>query len=446
MNLVQKIMGRRQFLIAAGVTSTSALAYNRLAGNPGFQAGNAMAAEKAASALAAGASGKYSHLFSPIKAGTQILKSRMYFTHATPHFLQGPENYPGIPVRDFYIDLAKSGAAIITTRLITNRVRAEQRGDSAHMVIYDFDDAGVQNYLDQMTEAMNMYNTKAAFDLQFGAQVNMQQMMQQMMAAQGGAQGQAGAQGGQMPSGAQGAAGGQGGMPGMTGMSMSGGMPTGAQGAAGGQGQAGAQGGQMPSGAQGAAAGQGGMQGMTGMSMSGGMPTETEMTDEELQKNIDTMLTSATFYKNHGFGVAITRSATSKSSIAAIKALKKAWPDVIIMSRLSATKTVEDAVNSAKALEGMVDILTVQEDTSKSHCLSYNSEEDNPGTLKFVEAIKKAGVKIVIAPNGGYGDLAKNEEYIATGKCDMIAMGRAFIADPEYAKQAYEGRAEDVVP
>jgi 2,4-dienoyl-CoA reductase-like NADH-dependent reductase (Old Yellow Enzyme family)/thioredoxin reductase len=415
MNLIQKLMGRRQFLIAAGVTSTSALAYNSLKGvvNPAFQTGNAMAAEKAAAALAAGASGKYSHLFSPIKAGSQILKSRMYFTHATPHFLQGPENFPGVPVRDFYIDLAKSGAAIITTRLITNRVRAEQRGDSAHMVIYDFDDAGAQNYLDQMTEAMNMYNTKAAFDLQFGAQPNMQAMMQQMMGAQGSGQGAASGQGG-MPSGTQGAAGGQ--------------MPSGGQGSS--------QGG-MPSGGQG---------GMTGMSMGSGMATETAMTDEELEKNIQTMLTSATFYRNHGFGVAITRSATSKSAIAAIKALRKAWPDVIIMSRLSATDTVEKAVASAKALEGMVDILTVQEDTSRSHCLSYNSEEDNPGTLKFVEAIKKAGVNIVIAPNGGYGDLARNEEYIATGKCDMIAMGRAFIADPEYAKKAYEGRAEDVVP
>jgi NADPH-dependent 2,4-dienoyl-CoA reductase/sulfur reductase-like enzyme len=409
MNLVQKLMGRRQFLIAAGVTSTSALAYNKLAGvvDPVFQTGSAMAAEKAANAAIQGASSKYAHLFSPIKVGNQLLKSRMYFSHATPHFMQGPENFPAVPMRDFYIDLAKNGVAIITCRLITNRVRAEQRGDSAHMIIYDFDDAGVQNYLDLMTEGMNMYNTKAAFDLQFGPQPQMQMMMQMPAGAQGGGM-PGGAPGGQMPSGAQG-----GQMPG---------------GAPGGQ-MPGAQGGGMPSAAR------------------GGTQTETQMTDEEIQKNIDTMLTQATFYKNHGFGAAIMRGGSSKSSIAAITALRKAWPDVIIMSRLSTGGTLEAAVADAKKMEGLVDILTLQNsDASKSHCMSYNSEKDKPDTLPYAEAIKKAGVKVVIAPNGGYQDLDKNEEYIATGKCDMIAMGRTFIADPDYAKKAYAGRGEDVTP
>jgi len=412
MSIVQRLMGRRQFLIAAGATSTSALAYGRLAGvaNPVFNTRSATAAEKAASAAIAGASSKYTHLFSPIKVGNNVLKSRLLFTAATPHFLQGPENFPAVPVRDFYIDLARNGVAVVTMRIIENRVRAEQRGDSAHMVIYDLNDAGVQNYLDLWVESLNMVGTRAAFSLQFGSTPNMQQMMQQMM---GGAQG---APGGQMPSmGQMPSVGQEGGMPGMAQGQMPGGAPGG-----------------MPSGA---AAGR-----------SGGMPAETEMTEEELQKNIDTMLTSANFYRNHGFSVAITRGGTGKSITEAIKALKKAWPDVILWGRITATGTVEEAVEAARKLEGQIDIVTVQEDTSKSHCLSYNSEKNNPGTLKYVEAIKKAGVNIIVAPNGGYQDLDKNEEYIATGKTDMIAMGRAFIADTEYAKKAYEGRGEDVTP
>jgi hypothetical protein len=58
-------MGRRQFLIAAGVTSTSGLAYKKLAGvvDPVFQTSSAMAAEKAAAAAVAGASSKDTHLF-----------------------------------------------------------------------------------------------------------------------------------------------------------------------------------------------------------------------------------------------------------------------------------------------------------------------------------------------------------------------------------------------
>jgi len=50
------------------------------------------------------------------------------------------------------------------------------------------------------------------------------------------------------------------------------------------------------------------------------------------------------------------------------------------------------------------------------------------------------------APNGGFGDLDQNNEYIATGKADIIAMARPLISDWEYGKKAYEGRGEDVVP
>ena len=67
-------------------------------------------------------------------------------------------------------------------------------------------------------------------------------------------------------------------------------------------------------------------------------------------------------------------------------------------------------------------------------------------TLRYAEAVKKSGAKIITAPVGGFQDLDLNEEFIASGKTDMIAMARAFICDPEYGKKAYEGRGEDVVP
>jgi NADPH-dependent 2,4-dienoyl-CoA reductase/sulfur reductase-like enzyme len=42
--------------------------------------------------------------------------------------------------------------------------------------------------------------------------------------------------------------------------------------------------------------------------------------------------------------------------------------------------------------------------------------------------------------------LDENEEFIASGQCDLITMIRPFHADFEYAQKAYEGRGEDVVP
>ena len=60
MNLIKSLMGRRQFLVAAGVTSASALAYKKLADvvDPVFQMGEAMAAEKSGTVAVAGAKTK----------------------------------------------------------------------------------------------------------------------------------------------------------------------------------------------------------------------------------------------------------------------------------------------------------------------------------------------------------------------------------------------------
>ena len=97
MNLIKSLMGRRQFLIAAGVTSTSALALNKLAGvvDPVFQTGVAMASERTGDCRCEGnISNRYSHLLSPLKIGNVVLKNRMMATRALPSHLQGPETFP----------------------------------------------------------------------------------------------------------------------------------------------------------------------------------------------------------------------------------------------------------------------------------------------------------------------------------------------------------------
>jgi NADPH-dependent 2,4-dienoyl-CoA reductase/sulfur reductase-like enzyme len=78
--------------------------------------------------------------------------------------------------------------------------------------------------------------------------------------------------------------------------------------------------------------------------------------------------------------------------------------------------------------------------------MGQNFKKGRPITLRYAEAVKKSGAKIIVAPVGGYQDLELNEEFIASGKADMIAMARAFIADPEYGRKAREGRGEDVLP
>ena len=37
---------------------------------------------------------RYAALLSPVRIGSTVLKNRMVFPNASPHFLQGPEDFP----------------------------------------------------------------------------------------------------------------------------------------------------------------------------------------------------------------------------------------------------------------------------------------------------------------------------------------------------------------
>jgi|WetSurSiteA1Bulk_404760.scaffolds.fasta_scaffold15564_1 thioredoxin reductase len=164
MRLIQSLMGRRQFLVAAGVTSTAALAGKKLAGiiDPVFQTGVANAADKTAAADQKGTAFRYSHLLSPLMIGDKIVKNRMIHTVGSPpHFLQGPENFPSDVMRTFYSTVAK-GSAIVLCPTITGSgqgapqvSKKEGFGDSIHMSDYDSTDPGVQNYIAQIIEGVH---------------------------------------------------------------------------------------------------------------------------------------------------------------------------------------------------------------------------------------------------------------------------------------------------
>jgi 2,4-dienoyl-CoA reductase-like NADH-dependent reductase (Old Yellow Enzyme family)/thioredoxin reductase len=423
MSIIRTLMGRRQFLLAAGVTSTSALAYNKLAGlmGPGIQTGTAMASEKA------GVSGKgpffdsnkYSSLLSPLKIGNMTLKNRLYSTNAVPHYIQGPENFPADVSRTYAANLARNGASIVTCRIIQNRDRKTLRGDSAHMLIFDLEDYGVQNYLDQLVEGIHCYGAKASVPIRVSS-------------SSGG--GMAG-----MPSGAApgGAAGGVPGAGAPGGAAPGGAMPSG-----------GAPGGAMPGG------------GVAGEPIVGGTAAAKEMTAEEKQKQIDEVVTQTKFFQNHGFDV-VCLGGGGKRSGDLFKAVKKACgqdfiienvislidPTVVDQEETSTAYTLDEAIAFVKQMEGLVDILQLRmAGGMTNHPTGWNSDKNKPLTLKFAEALKKTGTKIAIAPNGGFGDLDFNNECIASGKADLMAMGHAFITDWEYGKKAQEGRGEDVTP
>lgn len=109
--------------------------------------------------------------------------------------------------------------------------------------------------------------------------------------------------------------------------------------------------------------------------------------------------------------------------------------------------TLDDFIRYAKMCEGLVDIFQIRAvDGKQSHPIGFNSSKESPVTLKYSAALKASGCKIITAPVGGFQDLDVIEKAIAQGKTDMVAMGRAFIADSDYIQKAVEGRGEDVVP
>jgi NADPH-dependent 2,4-dienoyl-CoA reductase/sulfur reductase-like enzyme len=98
-------------------------------------------------------------------------------------------------------------------------------------------------------------------------------------------------------------------------------------------------------------------------------------------------------------------------------------------------------------LEGVADIIQMRDaGRYTSHPDSFNQERGKPAMLACSQAIREAGIDIVTAPNGGFNDPDLNEQFIAEGKTDMVAMARALIADPEYALKLGEGRRDDVTP
>lgn len=65
--------------------------------------------------------------------------------------------------------------------------------------------------------------------------------------------------------------------------------------------------------------------------------------------------------------------------------------------------------------------------------------------LEYARALKKGGVSIPVAALGSLDDPELANEAIARGDCDFITLGRAFVADPDYANKVRLGKADEVI-
>jgi len=135
-----------------------------------------------------------------------------------------------------------------------------------------------------------------------------------------------------------------------------------------------------------------------------------------------------------------------------VKAVREAvGTDYPLFFRMSADehveggRTIEDSMLAAKKLvEAGVDVLDISAGMLESAQWIFAPGETPPGyNVVNARAIKDL-VKVPVIVVGKLHTPEMAEEAIKSGAADMVALGRALLADPEFPNKAAEGRFDDI--
>lgn len=334
---------------------------------------------------------RYPLLTSPLRVGNTFLKSRLCYPNASPHFLQGPETFPAESTLTFYADLARAGAAYIDLNEWSNpRQRLEGKCDSVRMQNFDYTDPSTSNYFSQLADDVRYYGSKMCAIL----------------------------------------------------------MP------------------RFPA----------------GYSLSGGpvyRPTvpEPDMTEmlprERLGEVVEDVVRRARMFQEMGYEMMMhpmmhvnpwkntrpdeygcqTPENAARLSREICRAVKEACgPDFLIelgvYGEIDHTYTTEWLIEVLRELEPWADIVQVKEkDAALNHPTGHHfTKYHHMHGIEYGRKMKKAGLKLVIALNGGYQDPDEMESYLRAGYCDMFSNSRGLIADMDYWAKIVDGRPEDITP
>ena len=110
--------------------------------------------------------------------------------------------------------------------------------------------------------------------------------------------------------------------------------------------------------------------------------------------------------------------------------------------------TIEEMIKFCNmAKDAGVDVLNVSRGNFSSAAIKYEVPPvDLPRgfNVSNAERIKKETGMLTIAV-GRINDPKQADEIIATGKADMVVIGRGQLADPEFCNKAKEGRVDDII-
>jgi len=107
---------------------------------------------------------------------------------------------------------------------------------------------------------------------------------------------------------------------------------------------------------------------------------------------------------------------------------------------------LEEGCEIAKALEDLVDIIQVSAGSYQfGFSITHPSQfRDHGCNVYLAEEIKKH-VSVPVAALGALSDAQQMEDIVASGKADMVVMGRALLADPEIPNKIMANAGEDIV-
>lgn len=138
-----------------------------------------------------------------------------------------------------------------------------------------------------------------------------------------------------------------------------------------------------------------------------------------------------------------------------IKAIRENIPEEMpLFMRLDAIDELmpknmseDDIVNFINlAAEAGVDIVDLSRGNARSNATVYEVPPYNlaPGFNMDIIAKVKSRINIPVAGVGRINTAKLADELIADGKCDMVAIGRAQIADPDWCNKSKEGREDEI--
>lgn len=352
---------------------------------------------------------KYSKLLEPIRIGNVVLKNRMMYSNALPHFLQGNEKFPADPVISHYAAMARNGAAMVTVG--TRHRRNSKAADGVRIALFDVADPACSNYISQISEIIHFYGSKAGVSMMlysnpeydvsnwsvphYDENGNLRPVPKAGLMLRNGARKE------------------------------------------------------MPKDEMAKVIDQYVEHALYYKDCGFDM-TSIYMSYQAslLAHFISPMYNMRT--DEYG-GSAENRARFPQEVCAAIR--RACGKDFLIELQVSGEELeeggfkIEDFVEFAKLMEGYADILQIRAPNGDlAHPVGFNSEKGEYMTLQYAAAVKAAGVNIVVAPIGGYQNPDDMERFLAEGKADMFYMARAFICDGEFGKKLKEGRGDDIVP